>query len=85
MVSLVYGSYEHVPISYGVGTFFDSGRLLWILMIFQQNLLSFSSLRLVFDPYEHVPISYGKRFATGNFARSARRLTFAPARRSVQN
>ena len=37
-VSLVYGSYEHVPISYGVGTFFDSGRLLQILMIFQQNL-----------------------------------------------
>ena len=41
------------------GTKFDSGRLLWIVMIFQKNLLSFSSLSLVYDPYEHVPISYG--------------------------
>ena len=42
----------------GWGTKFDSGRLLWIVMIFQKNLLSFSSLSLVYDPYEHVPISY---------------------------
>ena len=56
---MVYDPYEHVPISYGVVTFFDSCRLLWIVMIFQKNLLSFSSLSLVYDPYEHVLISYG--------------------------
>ena len=43
----------------GWGTFFGGVRLLWIVMIFQKNLLSFSSLSLVYDPYEHVPISYG--------------------------
>ena len=29
------------------GTFFDSGRLLWMMMMFQQNLLQFSSMSLV--------------------------------------
>ena len=43
----------------GWGTFFGGVRLLWIVMIFQKNLLSFSSMSLVYDPYEHVPISYG--------------------------
>ena len=43
----------------GWGTFFGGVRLLWTMMIFQKNLLSFSSMSLVYDPYEHVPISYG--------------------------
>ena len=38
------------------GTFFDSGRLLWIMMMFQLNLFKFSSLSLVYGSYEHVPI-----------------------------
>ena len=38
------------------GTFFDSGRLLWMMMMFQQNLLQFSSLSLVYGSYEQVAI-----------------------------
>ena len=38
------------------GTFFDSGRLLWIMMIFEQKLLKFSSYSLVYGSYEYVPI-----------------------------
>ena len=41
-------------------------------MVFQQNLLSFSSLSLVYDPYEHVPIPYG----VGTFFDSGRLLLF---------
>ena len=35
-VTLVYGSYEHVPISYGFGTFFVSCWLLLKMMMYQQ-------------------------------------------------
>ena len=38
------------------GTFFDGGRLIWIMMVFEQNLFKFSSLSLVYGSYEHVPI-----------------------------
>ena len=41
------------------GTFFDSGRLIWIMMVFEQNLFKFSSLSLVYGSYEQVAISYG--------------------------
>ena len=41
--SMVYDPYEYVPISYGAVTFFDSGRLLWRMMIFELNPLSFLS------------------------------------------
>ena len=50
-VTLVYGSYLQVANLYGVVTFFDSCRLLWIMMMFQQNLLSFSSWSLVYGSY----------------------------------
>ena len=36
------------------GTFFGGGRLLWIMMIFEPNLLQFSSLGLVYGSYEQV-------------------------------
>ena len=38
------------------GTFFGGGRLLWIMIMFQQNLLQFSSLSLVYGSYEQVAI-----------------------------
>ena len=51
------GSFDHVPIWDAMdGTFFDSGRLLWIMMMFQKNLFKFSSLSLVYGSCEHVPI-----------------------------
>ena len=43
--------------------FFGGGRLLWILMMFEQNLLSFSSLCLVYGSYEHVTHSYDRFLA----------------------
>ena len=45
-----------MPISYGLGTFFGGGRLLWLMMIFEQSLLQFSPLSLVYGSYKHVPI-----------------------------
>ena len=38
------------------GTFFGGGRLLWIMIMFQQNLLQFSSLSLVYGSHEQVAI-----------------------------
>ena len=37
-------------------TFFGGGRLLWIMMMFQQKLLKFSSLSLIYGLYEQVAI-----------------------------
>ena len=56
---MVYDPYEYVPISYGAVTFFGGYRLLWTMMIFEKNPLSFSSKSMVYDSYEYVPISYG--------------------------
>ena len=36
--------------------FFGGGRLLWIMMMFQQKLLKFSSLSLIYGLYEQVAI-----------------------------
>ena len=33
------------------GTFFGGGRLIWIMMVFEQNLFKFSSLSLVYGSY----------------------------------
>ena len=33
------------------GTFFGGGRLIWIMMVFEQNLFKFSSLSLVYGLY----------------------------------
>ena len=56
---MVYDPYKYVPISYGAVTFFGGCRLLWRMMIFEKNPLSFSSKSMVYDSYEYVPISYG--------------------------
>ena len=58
---MVYGSYEHVPISYGVVPFLPP-KLQRRGLVFERKLVTMEReewVTLVYGSYEHVPISYG--------------------------